>query len=270
MTELLLVGGGALIGMLLAMLGAGGSILLLPLLVVGAGVGPSEAVPLSLIVVTVLALANLWPVLVRRQLAIRPALLLGLPALLGAWLGGSLVKQGLIAPSVQLGVFTVAAVVAAVLMLRPIVPTSGRSQLRLSGGRSLALVGQGGLVGLLTGIAGVGGGFAIVPALALLAGLPMRLATGTSLVLIVLNSCVAFLALGVWPGALLPRLLPLLLGGGFGVLLGQVLQPHLRERQLRLGFVFLLIGSAALTGWQAFLLPVKQLDNMDSSPRSLR
>jgi uncharacterized membrane protein YfcA len=51
-------------------------------------------------------------------------------------------------------------------------------------------------VALLTGIAGVGGGFAIVPALVLLAGLPMQLASGSSLLLIGVNALVAFAALG--------------------------------------------------------------------------
>ena len=56
---LLLVGGGGLIGFLLAVLGAGGSILLLPLLVGDASLSTREAVPLSLLVVTLMALGNL-------------------------------------------------------------------------------------------------------------------------------------------------------------------------------------------------------------------
>ena len=57
-TLLLLSAGGGLIGFLLSVLGAGGSILLLPLLVSGAALPSREAVPLSLLVVTLLALAN--------------------------------------------------------------------------------------------------------------------------------------------------------------------------------------------------------------------
>ncbi|MFM7651696.1 MAG: hypothetical protein ACKO5M_02035 [Vulcanococcus sp.] len=53
--------GGGLIGFLLSLLGAGGSILLLPLLVSGAALPSREAVPLSLLAVTLLALANLGP-----------------------------------------------------------------------------------------------------------------------------------------------------------------------------------------------------------------
>jgi len=66
----LLIAGGAVIGFLLAVLGAGGSILLLPLLVSGAALPTKVAVPLSLLVVTLLALGNLGPYLRRRQVAV--------------------------------------------------------------------------------------------------------------------------------------------------------------------------------------------------------
>jgi uncharacterized membrane protein YfcA len=61
----LLAGGGLLIGFLLSVRGAGGSILLLPLLVSGAALPTKEAVPLSLLVVMLLALGNLGPYLRR-------------------------------------------------------------------------------------------------------------------------------------------------------------------------------------------------------------
>ena len=86
-TLALLVAGGALIGFLLSVLGAGGSILLLPLLVSGAALPTKEAVPLSLLVVILLALANLGPYLRRGQFAPGPALVLGMPALAGSWIG---------------------------------------------------------------------------------------------------------------------------------------------------------------------------------------
>ena len=117
-TGALLVGGGSLIGFLLALLGAGGSILLLPLLVSGAGLPTKAAVPLSLLVVTVLAVANVGPYIHRRQIAIKPALVLGVPALGGSWIGGSLVKAGLIPEAMQLAIFTVAALVASWLLNR--------------------------------------------------------------------------------------------------------------------------------------------------------
>jgi hypothetical protein len=97
----------------------------------------------------------------------------------------------------------------------------------------------------------VGGGFAIVPALVLLAGLPMQLACGTSLLLIVVNALVALAALGHWPQQSLPLMLPLLLGGAVGAALGQRLAPRLSDRRLRQGFAALLLGSALLSGFEA-------------------
>ena len=247
----LLAAGGGLIGFLLAVLGAGGSILLLPLLVSGAGLPTREAVPLSLLVVTLLALGNVGPYLRRRQVAPRAALVLGVPALAGSWVGGSLVKAGLVSEPAQLAIFTVAALVAAWLLSRPRRAGAAQPGRRAAAGTP-ALAGQGVLVGLLTGIAGVGGGFAIVPALVLLAGLPMPLASGTSLVLIATNSLVALAALGHWPAAHLPLMLPLVAGGVAGAVVGQFLAPHLDDRQLRRGFAALLLGSALLTAFEAW------------------
>jgi uncharacterized membrane protein YfcA len=257
-TALLLGAGGSLIGFLLSVLGAGGSILLLPLLVSGAALPTKEAVPLSLLVVIVLALANLLPSLHRGQFAAKPAALLGVPALAGSWIGGSWVKAGAIPEAAQLTVFALAALAASWLLLRtkstPAQGAAARSSSRQNG----LLIVQGVLVGLLTGIAGVGGGFAIVPALVLLAGLPMSLASGTSLLLIAVNGLVALAALGHWPSTHLPLLMPLLLGGAAGAGIGQRLSPHLSDRQLRRGFSLLLIGSAlmsALEAWKRHPLP---------------
>lgn len=249
---LLLAVGGGLIGFLLAVLGAGGSILLLPLLVSGAALPAREAVPLSLIVVAVLALLNTPPYLRRGWIAPRPALVLGVPALAGSWIGGSLVKAGVVAEWLQLGLFSAAALLASWLLTRRSTLASGAVSPQASARGSATLAVQGLLVGLLTGIAGVGGGFAIVPALVLLAGLPMALASGTSLLLIAANAVVALLALGHWPGAVIGLLIPLLLGGVVGATAGQQLAPHLPELRLRQGFAALLVGSALLTGLEAW------------------
>ena len=245
----LLTGGGAVIGFLLSVLGAGGSILLLPLLVSGAALPTKEAVPLSLLVVMLLALGNLGPYVRRGQFAPRPALVLGLPAMAGSLLGGRWVRAGYVPEPVQLAVFAVAALVASWLLTRQQAP--GKAAAATTPAGEWLLAGQGVLVGLLTGIAGVGGGFAIVPALVLLGGLPMQLASGTSLLLIVLNALVAMAALGHWPATSLPLMAPLLIGGAAGAVVGQQLAPHLPDRRLRQGFAALLIGSALLTGAEA-------------------
>ena len=88
---------------------------------------------------------------------------------------------------------------------------------------------------------------------AALRGLLERIrADGTSLLLIALNAVVALAALGHWPEASLPLMLPLLIGGSIGTLAGQGLAPHLSDRRLRQGFSLLLIGSALLSGYEAW------------------
>ena len=170
----------------------------------------------------------------------------------GSWVGGGWVKAGLVPEAAQLGVFAAAALLASWLLTRRSSLGTGAAATASRRGRPLLLAVQGVLVGLLTGIAGVGGGFAIVPALVLLAGLPMALASGTSLLLIAVNALVALAALGHWPATSLPLMLPLLIGGALGAVAGQRLAPHLNDQRLRQGFSLLLIGSALLSGAEAW------------------
>jgi uncharacterized membrane protein YfcA len=214
------------------------------------------------LVVMLLAMGNLGPYVRRGQFAPRPALILGVPALAGSWIGGSWVKAGYVPEPVQLGVFAAAALLASWLLNRRPKAPSEPAQRK---GMAWLLALQGVLVGLLTGIAGVGGGFAIVPALVLLAGLPMQLASGTSLLLIAVNALVAMAALGHWPESSLPLMAPLLIGGAIGAMVGQRLAPHLSEQRLRQGFAALLIGSALLTGAEA----IKRHQQSDNSVATL-
>ncbi len=252
---MLLLIGGCLIGFLLATLGAGGSILLMPLLVSGAGMATQEAVPLSLLVVALMSIGNLGPYLKRHLVAPRAALVLGVPALAGAWIGGSLVKAGWVGETTQLAIFAAAALTAAWFMIRRDLQEQhpkdqGASPRKPAPAQALAMEGL--VLGLLTGVAGVGGGFAIVPALVLLAGLPMQLASGTSLLLLSINSLVALVAIGHWPAEGVAALLPLGGGGLIGAIVGQWLAPRTPERLLRRGFAALVLGSALLTGYEAW------------------
>lgn len=255
-TLLILLAGGSLIGFLLAVLGAGGAILLLPLLVSVLDVPTDPAISLSLLIVMLLAIGNAIPYLRRGQFAGGPALQLGLPALLGSWWGARMAREGWINDTTQLLIFIGAALLASVLMLRKAQdddrPTQTLPLIAALKPKPAAwqLSVQGLLVGLLTGTAGVGGGFAIVPALVLLAGLPMQLATGTSLVLIALSSPVALITLGDWPVHYLPLIVPILMGGLVGALVGQRLAPHLSDRLLKRGFAAVLIGSALFTAFE--------------------
>jgi uncharacterized protein len=190
------IGLGVLIGVLLGLLGGGGSILAVPALVYGVGVPLAEAVPMSLLVVGVSAAAALLPRLRHGQVRWAVAGIFG-AAGAGAAFAGAAVNR-LLDPRLVLIGFAALMVVAAVRMLREQSTVGGDCALPGGGvnwrGCLPKAIGAGLVVGFLTGLFGVGGGFLIVPALVLLLGLPMTVATGTSLLIIVINSVAGFAA----------------------------------------------------------------------------
>jgi hypothetical protein len=157
----------------------------------------------------------------------------------GAWVGATLAHW--VPGPVQLGLFSGVMLLAAWRMLRGgIVTQPGHDS------RRLAVVGGGVGVGLLSGLVGVGGGFLIVPALVLLAGVSMTSAVGTSLAVITLNS---FSGFGKYLGLLQHEGLPLdwriLLTvaavGVVGSFAGQKLGQRLPQATLRRLFGVLLV-----------------------------
>ncbi|MGI8626474.1 MAG: sulfite exporter TauE/SafE family protein [Geodermatophilaceae bacterium] len=187
---------GLAIGVLLGLLGGGGSILAVPALVYGAGVPLAAAVPTSLVVVGVSSASAVLPRLRSGQVAWRIAGVFG-AAGAGAAFAGAAVNR-LLDPVLVLVGFAALMVVAGLRMLREQTTVGGDCALPGGGvnwrGCLPKAIGSGVVVGFLTGLFGVGGGFLIIPALALLLGLPMTVAVGTSLVIIAINSIAGFAA----------------------------------------------------------------------------
>lgn len=177
--------GALAIGLSLGLLGSGGSILTVPVLHYLAGQPERLAVGGSLLVVGSIATAACLPYARSRQVDWGNVLWFGLPGMAGAWIGASL--AALVPGSMQLATFAGVMLLAAWRMLRGDVLKHGE---RPAARSSVVLGGTG--VGLLSGLVGVGGGFLIVPALVLLAGVPMANAVGTSLVVIAMNAFAGF------------------------------------------------------------------------------
>jgi uncharacterized membrane protein YfcA len=173
------------IGLSLGLLGSGGSILTVPVLHYLVGQPDKLAIGGSLLVVGLIAAAGCVPYALRRQVDWRNVAWFGLPGMIGAWAGATLAHW--VPGPVQLAVFAGVMLLAAVRMLwGPAIASTGREP------RRTAVIAGGTGVGLLSGLVGVGGGFLIVPALVLLAGVPMASAVGTSLAVITLNSFSGF------------------------------------------------------------------------------
>jgi uncharacterized membrane protein YfcA len=172
----------AVIGVSLGLLGGGGSILAVPVLVYVLGFEAKPAIAMSLAVVGTTSLAAAVQHRRMGNLRMKPALVFGLVAMAGAFAGARL--SVLLTGTMQLALLAIVMLVAAGSMLRG---GSGHAEMRTPPKLTLLAASAGG-VGVLTGIVGIGGGFLIVPALVVLARLPMREAVGTSLLVIAMNS----------------------------------------------------------------------------------
>jgi uncharacterized membrane protein YfcA len=174
--------GGVAVGVLLGLLGSGGSIATVPILVYLLGMPEKVAIASSLAIVGSIALFGA----LRSKVEKRAVIAFGLPGMAGSYLGATLSAS--MSASTQMLLFAAVLAIAALSMLMR------RESEDDVGARgpvwTLMLAGL--ATGVLTGIVGVGGGFLIVPALVLFAGIPTRRAIGTSLAIIALQSSAGF------------------------------------------------------------------------------
>ncbi len=170
-----------LIGLTLGALGGGGSILTLPIFVFVAGIPAQEAVAMSMVVVggtsLVGAALHWW----NGNFHTKAALLFAATGVIGAY-GGSFLTH-MVSQRVLLGIFAALMLVTGIAMVRKRTEKKDQRQCRFW---PCLLIGA--VVGVLTGFLGVGGGFVIVPALVLFAGVETKAAVGSSLAIIAVNA----------------------------------------------------------------------------------
>ncbi len=185
-----------LVGLVLGLLGGGGSVLTVPILIYALHIPVKPAIAMSLCVVGLVAFIGFISHWRQGTIAPKVAFIFGPFAVVAAFVGARIAHH--ISPKVQLVTFAIVGLAGSALMLRGgfrrTKERAGKEEYHFHHDRRmdilLALQGLG--VGLLTGIIGVGGGFLIVPALVLVARLPMRLAIGTSLLVITMNALSGF------------------------------------------------------------------------------
>ena len=248
----------ALMGLVLGTLGGGGSILTVPILVYVAGYDPKEAIGMSLAVVGVTSAVGAIGHRHLGNVRLRRAAIFAAAGVVGTLAGTRLAT--LVTGTVQLALFAVVMLLAAGFMLRGSREPAGTGTATAAGPprRHFLLTALDGLViGVLTGLVGVGGGFLIVPALVVLGRLPMRHAVGTSLAVIAINALAGFV------GYLDQITVDWGFMAGFtacavaGILAGSRLAGRLPARTLRRAFAIflLLMGSFMLYRNRAVFLP---------------
>ncbi len=240
LTGTLATGSGGLVGLVLGMVGGGGSILAVPLLVYVVGVAsPHVAIGTSAVAVSAGALGNLFAHSRLGNVKWPCATVFGATGVLGAFAGAAVAKA--IGGEQLLALFGALMIVVGIVMLLRR-GAGGDPEVRLTGQTAAKmlppLLGIGFSVGLFSGFFGIGGGFLIVPGLMLATGMPLRFAIGTSLVAVAAfgappAASYALSGLVDWPLAGL-----FVLGSLAGGLVGTRLGRALADRRQALGTVF--------------------------------
>ena len=176
-----------LVGLSLGLLGAGGSILAVPILRYAGGLSAKQAIATSLATVGAVSLVGAAIAWREGRLRPREALMFAGIASLGTLLGVRLAVW--LSDAVQMGLFLLVMIVALVFMVKSNGDQPGTEKVTVAATWGKALG-----VGVLTGLVGVGGGFLIVPALMAIYRMPIKEATGTSLGVIALNSALGMMA----------------------------------------------------------------------------
>ncbi|WP_367916326.1 sulfite exporter TauE/SafE family protein [Leadbetterella sp. DM7] len=193
------------IGVSLGMIGGGGSILTIPLLVYIFGIDPVLATVYSLFIVGSTSLVGGIPKYTQGLVNLKTALLFGIPSILSVLLTRAFIAPAIPTHILRIGNFHLTKPVFLMLLFASLMIGASLSMIKdrksspklsrskPSDYKTAWIMLEGILVGLLTGLVGAGGGFLIIPALIMFGRLPMKIAVGTSLIIIAANSLIGFL-----------------------------------------------------------------------------
>lgn len=196
--------GALLIGVVLGLIGGGGSILTVPILVYVMSVEPIEATAYSLFVVGVSALIGAVRNAQKGMVDFKTGVIFAIPAFIAVFLTRKWIVPAIPGHLFSIGSFEMTRDVAIMVFFAIVMLFASISMIR---GRKKEeeeesdkvvynyplIIMEGLIVGILTGIVGAGGGFLIIPALVLFAKLPMKKAVATSLMIIAIKSLIGFL-----------------------------------------------------------------------------
>ena len=192
-----------LIGVSLGLIGGGGSILTVPVLVYLFHVEPVLATSYSLFIVGSTSLAGALPKYRNGLVNLKTAVIFGIPSIIAVYATRAFIVPAIPSEIFSVGDFMVTKSILLMVLFAFLMVFASISMIRSSKKVSTEngeqkfnypmILLEGTVVGLLTGLVGAGGGFLIIPALVLFSKLPMKLAVGTSLLIIAAKSLFGFL-----------------------------------------------------------------------------
>lgn len=261
--ELLGFGASIFMGLVLGMIGGGGSILTVPLLVYLFSINPVTATAYSLFIVGLTALIGGISAAKKGMVDFKTGLLFATPSFLSVYFTRAFLipampenlfllgNYQITKPLFMMIVFAVLMLLASISMIKKkkVIDEKKISEPQPKATRYILIALEGLLVGGVTGFVGAGGGFLIIPALVVLVGLPMKIAVGTSLFIISIKSLIGFIG-DLQSQTAMDWTLLLQVSGlaVIGIIVGQKLSTKVPEGLLKKGFGFfvLIMGSIIL------------------------
>jgi uncharacterized membrane protein YfcA len=195
--------GALLMGLSLGLIGGGGSILTVPILVYLFGFDSVLATAYSLFIVGLTSLVGSFSHIRMGNVHWRTALLFGIPSVISVYLTRLYLVPAIPKVILSIGGFQLTKPLFLLLLFALIMLMASYSMIRKGQPQFtedshtasyLLVLAEGLVVGMVTGLVGAGGGFLIIPALVLMAKLPMKQAVGTSLIIIAVKSLIGFIA----------------------------------------------------------------------------
>jgi len=236
-----------LIGLVLGLFGAGGGMLTVPALMMVGEIPIKQAVPMSLWIVALVSLTAAIHQKVWRDLQFRLLAVLGIAGVVGSGAGA---RIGIMLPDqIQLGLL------AGLIFFVSIWIGFVRLENKVQVFRYIPAVLAGLVVGLLTGMLGVGGGFLLVPVMIFLGVSHFPAAVGHSLVLITINAVSGGASYLIAEQVQIDMFftLAVTLIAAFGSVAGGILLKRVATEHLQKGFSMLLILLGCFVGWQALV-----------------
>lgn len=191
-----------LVGISLGLIGSGGSILSVPVLVYIMAVNPVIATAYSLFIVGTSALVGGIKKAISREVDFKTVGVFGVPSIIAVFLTRSYLVPNIPEVLFSAGRFEFTKPIAIMVLFAIVMIMSALKMIRSNGGEKqqqasiknkyLKIVLQGLIIGIIAGTVGAGGGFLIIPALVLLVRMPMKIAVGTSLFIVALQSLIGF------------------------------------------------------------------------------
>ncbi|MDY2586839.1 sulfite exporter TauE/SafE family protein [Winogradskyella aquimaris] len=238
--------GALFIGVVLGLIGGGGSILTVPILVYLLFVNPVTATAYSLFVVGISSLVGAIRNIQKGLVDFKTAIVFAIPAFIAVYITRKYLVPSIPENLFSIGDFMVTKNIGIMLFFAFVMLVASVSMIRnkreerletseVSYNYPLIIV-EGVLVGVVTGIVGAGGGFLIIPALVLLAKLPMKKAVATSLLIIAIKSLIGFIGdvenlVIDWPFLLIFTGISVV-----GIFLGIYLSNFIEGKKLKKGF----------------------------------